>query len=630
MKFPKTEYEEIFVDVALKSEKDNSKIEVPISRKTHYIFMAIVFLIFSFFWIRTAWISIFQGEKWSLIAERNTERIFPILAPRGIIYDYSLNPLVENVPTFRIVVDRTRMPKDRDILAKQLEDIAKSLGILRTELENRLANEESSPYFVLARDIKQESAVELSFIQSQNDIFWMSIEAIPERFYKNSQDFAHILGYTGEVTKEDIGSESKYFATEEIGKTGVEASFDSILRGITGKNVFVVDARGKTDKTFIEREAKSGKNIRLTINSNLQKELFRSLAEEIRKNGAKSGAAVALDPRDGSVRALVSYPSYDNNAFAQGISSEDYSKLISNTARPFLNRVVGGLYPSGSTIKPIVGLAALNEKVITPQKRINDPGFITVQNIYDSSIVYTYRDWKAHGSVNFVEAIAESCDVYFYTVGGGYGNIVGLGIDRLASWLSEFNLNQKTGIELPGELSGIIPTPEWKEKEKNEPWVLGNTYHLSIGQGDFLVTPLELAVAISAVANSGTLYKPKLVESIFEDKKYESRVDSQIVKKIDNEAENFNWVKKGMRAAVNSSEGTAKIFQQVKVPVAAKTGTAQVGLKRPHAWIAAFAPYENPELVVVVLIENGGEGSVAAAPVAKTALDSYFSIDNTR
>ena len=624
MKYQRTEFEEVFADVAFESDKDNSRLEVPISRKTPYIFLTFIFLLFSFFWVRTLWLAIFEGEQWSLIAARNTERVFPILAPRGIIYDYSGEALVENVPIFRIVVDLTRMPQDKNILASQLGYIAKSLEIPQSELEDRLAKSESSTNLVLIREVKQENAVELSLIQAQNDIFWMSIESVPERVYRDSTAFAHVLGYTSEVTKEDIGSQANYLPTEEIGKTGIEASFDGILRGITGKNIFVVDAKGKTDKTFIEQEAKSGKNIRLTIDSKLQKALFKSLAQETKKAGARSAAAVALDPRDGSVRALVSFPSYDNNAFAQGISSEDYSKLISDNAKPLLNRVVSGLYPSGSVIKPVVGLAALTEKVITPQKRISDPGFITVSNIYDPSIIYTYRDWKAHGSTNFVEAIAESCDVYFYTVGGGYGDIIGLGIDRLAGWLRQFNLDKETGIDLPSEVNGLIPTPEWKEKEKGEPWVLGNTYHLSIGQGDLLVTPIGLATAISSIVNGGTVYKPKLIESIFEKKDFENKTEGQVINKISASEENFNWVKRGMRAAVNSSEGTAKLLNQVKVSVAAKTGTAQVGSKRTHAWIAAYAPYDDPELVVVVLIENGGEGSIAAAPVAKAALDAYF------
>ncbi len=624
MKYQRTEFEEIFADVAFESGKENSKLEVPFSRKTPYIFLAFILLLFSFFWIRTVWFAVFEGEQWSLIAARNTERVFPILAPRGIIYDRSLEALVENIPTFRIVVDRTRMPKDKNILARQLSDIAGSLKIPQSELEASLVKSENETYFVLVRDVKQENAVELSIIQTQSDIFWMSIESVPERIYKDSTAFAHILGYAGEVTKEDIGTQSKYLLTEEIGKTGIEASFDNILRGVTGKNIFIVDSRGKTDKTFIEQEAKSGKNIRLTIDSKLQNALFKSLAQETRKAGAKSAAAVALDPRDGSVRALVSFPSYDNNAFSQGISSEDYSKLIADPGKPLLNKVVSGLYPSGSIIKPIVGLAALTEKVITPQRRISDPGFITVQNIYDPSIIYTYRDWKAHGSTNFIEAIAESCDVYFYTVGGGYGDIAGLGINRLANWLGQFNLDKETGIDLPSEVNGLIPTPEWKEKEKGEPWVLGNTYHLSIGQGDLLVTPIEMATAISAIANGGKVYKPKLVESIFENKELENKIESQIVRKIDAPEENFTWVKRGMRAAVNSADGTARMLQNVNVPVAAKTGTAQVGTKRTHAWITAFAPYEDPELVVVVLIEHGGEGSVAAAPVAKAAFDAYF------
>ncbi|OHA47073.1 MAG: penicillin-binding protein 2 [Candidatus Terrybacteria bacterium RIFCSPLOWO2_01_FULL_44_24] len=624
MKFPGTEFEEIIADVSRQDDSKGLQLEVPINRRAPQVLLLIIIIVFSLFWIRTAWLTVFKGAQLAAIAVKNTERIFPIIAPRGIVYDRNGEELVKNTASFRVIVDRTRLPQDKSVFSAQIEKIAGILSMSLADLEDKIMQAPQAPYFVLLREITQENAVALSVFQSENDIFWLDVESVPKRKYKDGSFFSHILGYTGEMTKDDLASHSNAFLTEEIGKTGVEFSFDNILRGITGEHVFVVNADGKTNRNFVARESKSGDNIRLKIDAKLQRAIYASLQKETRQSGAKAAAAVALDPRDGSVRALVSLPGFDNNVFSQGISSEDYNKLIQDNAKPLLNRVISGLYPVGSTIKPMVGLAALAENVISPTKRIFDPGFITVKNIYNPSITYTYKDWRAHGGISFVDAIAESCDVYFYTIGGGYGDVVGLGIDRLAAWLKNFNFDQKTGIDLSGELSGTVPDPAWKQEKKNESWVLGDTYHLSIGQGDFLATPLELAVATAAVVNDGTIYKPNLVDAIIKSDGTEDKKASQVIKYIDADKDYFDLVKKGMRGTVNSPEGTAKLLANVSVPVSAKTGTAEVGSKVPHAWVTAFAPSDNPELVIAIIIEHAGEGSAFAVPVVRDAFDAYF------
>ncbi len=624
MRFRFTEFEEFYSDMSHKRENADMRLEVPMSKRTPYIFFGVISLVIGLFWVRAGYLSLWQGQEFSVLAARNTERIFPILSPRGIMYDRTGEALVENTPSFRLVVDRSRMPKDKALLEEQLGRIGSALGANIDMLTEQMMRASETPYFILARGVSQESAVALSILQYEENMLWIDVETVPERAYVDGKIFSHVIGYTGEMSKDDLVSYPGAFATEEIGKNGIESSYDDILRGVTGKKVFVVDSRGRTDRSFVGRETESGTNIRLGIDAALQRVLYASLERETRRAGATSGAAVAIDPRDGSVRALVSFPSYDNNLFARGISSAEYSKIADDARKPLLNRAVSGVYPVGSTVKPVVGLAALSENVINASRRISDPGFISVQNIYDPSIVYTFRDWKAHGSVNFTEAIAESCDVYFYTVGGGYGDIKGLGIERLSNWLKKFGFNEKTGIDIPGEKSGLVPTPEWKEKEKGEPWVLGDTYHVSIGQGDLLGTPLELAVATAAIANGGTLLKPHIVDAVLRHDGGEDKVPSEIIRAIDASSSNIGLVKKGMRATVASGEGTAKMLSQVPVSVSAKTGTAEVGSKRTHAWLTAFAPSENPELVLVILVEHGGEGSAVAAPVARDALSAYF------
>jgi penicillin-binding protein 2 len=339
---------------------------------------------------------------------------------------------------------------------------------------------------------------------------------------------------------------------------------------------------------------------------------------------SKKAAIVAMDPRNGQVLALLSFPEFDSNVFEQGAYDNERKKILNDQNEPLFNRALSGQYPSGSVIKPVIGAAALQEGVVTPNTIVQDNGSIVIVNPYSPGVVYTFPDWKTHGAVNIYSAIAQSCDIYFYTIGGGYGNIEGLGVDRIKKYLNLFGFGQKTGIDLPGEQPGLVPDETWKKKAKNEPWYIGDTYHLSIGQGDLLVTPLQMASAISAIANGGKLYAPYLVDKIVDSDKNSIKVfEPELIRENFIDQKNLEAIRKGMRETVVS--GSGRLLADLPVETAGKTGTAQVaGQKRENAWFVAFAPYENPEIALSIVFEGAGEGSSVAAPLARDILNWYF------
>jgi penicillin-binding protein 2 len=319
---------------------------------------------------------------------------------------------------------------------------------------------------------------------------------------------------------------------------------------------------------------------------------------------------------------MVSIPSYDNNKFSQGIKAEDYEAILNDEENPMLNRAISGIYPSGSIIKPVIAAAGLDQGVISEDTTINDPGEIKIGE-------WVFPDWKNHGIVDVKKAIAVSCNVFFYAIGGGWENIKGLGVDLIDQYLDRFGFGKTSGIELTGEAEGNIPTPEWKEEVKGEPWYLGDTYHLAIGQGDFLVTPLQMANALVGIANGGTLYKPHFVSKVIDPegntvKEFDAEVLSDSL--VDNDY-SIEVVRQGMRQSVDSDTGSSRQLQDLPVSAGGKTGTAQYDasdLERYHAWFTAFAPYDNPEIAIVVLVEKGGEGNEVAEPVANEILKYYF------
>jgi len=615
------EAEEIFLDskkLKESPESEREKLEFPIKRgKVYFIyFLIIIFLLVLF--VRTADLQIVKGDYWRSLAEENRFRSYPIKALRGIIYDRNGRALVSNEPKFILTVIPSDLLRQKDNLTEILNYLAETLKKPRENIEALIEeNANLSIPIAIAEDISKQTALILESKFSENPA--ISVDIASQRNYIDGPYFSHLLGYLGKISPEEREKHPDYFIDDYIGKTGLELYYENYLRGLYGEKLVEVDALGNIKNVFAVKQPQSGKNITLAIDAELQKKIYKETEMMLSRLRTDRAAAVALDPNSGKILALVSFPSFDNNKFIQGFSKEEFKKLEQDLSKPFLNRVIAGTYPPGSTIKPLLAMAALKEGIINPSRTINCTGSIIIRNKYYPHIFQTHNDWKVHGLTNLTKAIAESCNVYFYTIGGGYGDIKGLGIEKIKYYLKKFGLGNILGIDLLGEVSGLIPDENWKQKTKDEDWYLGDTYNVSIGQGDMLATPLQIALATSIVANQGTLFKPQIVNKIGN-----NYVEPQILEDNIIDKDITAIIKQGMREAV--IYGSARYLSDLPVKVAGKTGTAQTpGNKAPHSWFTGFAPYDNPEIVITILIENGGEGSAVAVPIAKEALRWYFS-----
>ncbi len=470
--------------------------------------------------------------------------------------------------------------------------------------------------FLILENIDKEDALIIE--EKIKNIDGTELEKSSVRNYVDGNYFSNIVGYNGRISENELEKHPDYLLNDIIGKNGLELVYEKQLRGKYGKQEIEVDSFGRKIKIIEQKDCEPGNNLVLNIDAGLQRKIYDELAEIVEKLETKNGAvAIAINPKNGAVLALVSFPSYNNNLFARGINSGDYDRLLSDEMKPLFNKAISGEYPPGSVIKPLIGAAALQENIISPSRII-----VGGEAIYVGS--YRYLDWKAHGPVNLVKAIAQSCNVYFYTVGGGHGGIEGLGIERIKKYANLFGFGELLGIDIPEESNGLVPDREWKKNVKNERWYIGDTYHVSIGQGDILATPLQIAVYTAAVANDGKLFQPQVVDRIIDlNGDAVENIEPRIIREDFIDLENIKWIQKGMRENVVSGSGRA--LANLPVEIAGKTGTAQYARnEKTHAWYTAYAPYDDPEIALTVLIEGGGEGHAAAVPVAKEVLEWYF------
>ena len=577
-------------------------------------------------------LQIAEGETYQRAAEINRVRKFPLSAPRGVMFDRTGRKLMENVPSFEIVLipaDLWRLsPEEREESIRRLAAAAEiDEASIRLVVEQSVKN--SYDPKIIQENTDRDKALILE--AKKQEIPGFQILSVARRNYFDPI-FSHLLGYTGAPTAEDLSEhegDEAYAGIDTVGKNGLESIYDRELRGLPGSKQIEVDATGREENLIAIKPPVAGKNIELALDAELQTKASENLNHILNSAGLTKGSVVALDPRSGEVLALVSLPGYDNNLFARGISPEEYTKLASDPSQPLFNRSIGGTYASGSVIKPVLGIAALEEEVVNVNTTVVDTGFIEIENKYDPSIKYRFYGWNRSGlgPVNIYTAIALSSNPYFYQIGGGYQGFEGLGPELIAKYMTSFGFGAPLKIDLPGEAKGLVPTPEWKEKNIGEPWSLGNTYNLAIGQGDFLTTPLQMASMAATVANGGTVYRPRLARA-FIDEADNSRVEvpPEILSADIASQENFNIMRRAMRETVVNERGTARSFQGLPVAVAAKTGTAQFqGTALEHSWFIAFAPYDNPTIAMAVLVEQGGSGAEAAAIVARDTLSWYFS-----
>jgi len=598
--------------------------------------------------VRLFVLQVLGGSDNLALANGNRIRQQVARAPRGMIYDRNHAVLARNQASYDVTVVPQQLPEsaaDRDavyarlgaIIGMSAADVKAKAEVTCTKHEPDCLRSPVPELVVSGVDHDKALLAE----QSASTLPGFALDVNPIRQYSDNDLLSAFLGYTGRVNADEAATDPSYGPTDLIGKSGLEKQYEEQLRGTNGGTRTEVDATGRPIHVLESLDPIPGNNLVLSIDGDLQRHMVDAITKQMGASGAVRAAGVAVNPKSGEVLAIASLPSYDDNKFSQGISQADYQKLLNDPGQPLFNKAVSGGYPSGSIIKPLGAAAALNEHVISSSTVINDTGKIVIPNKYDPEHPATYLGWERTsglGPVNVVSALAQSSDIFFYEVMGGFTDFLHyMGIDRLASYYQKFGLGAKTGIDLPGETPGRVPTPDWKKAFSGTDWYTGDTYNVSVGQGDLLVSPLQMAMAVSAIANGGTLYKPRLVSSITDGNgKVVKQTQAQVVRQNFIDPADLALVRQGMIAAVNTPSGTAccRIAQEVPVKVAAKTGTAEtvthdtgIGAaqqSKPDAWFEAFAPADNPQIVVVILVEHSGEGAEYAAPAAREILTWYF------
>jgi penicillin-binding protein 2 len=624
---------EVFLDKLAHDKEDDlglseKKFEVPIKERISYVFFTIFIILSIVLFYKTFDLQFLNGKSLAIEAENNKGSVNLVVPTRGIIYDKNMKKLVLNSPAYDLVcmpIGRQviELGRSYDAIDVEIKKIAGILKVDEQEILQKFQNIESSE-ILIADKLSHDNIL----------IFEARIKEFPDckisqntiRGYVYGPVLSQVLGYTGRINKSEYISYEGYSINDYMGKSGIEKNYEQFLRGKAGQAKSPISTKEANQVSDFLLAPEPGNNLVLNIDLNLQKRIYDSLEKSIKNVGVKRGAAVAMDPRTGAVLAMVSYPSYDDNLFSGGISFVDYNKLQNDPNNPLLNRAIQAHYPTGSIIKPLEASAALQERIISSTKLINDPGYILVQSKYDPDIVYTYRGVKPNGLVDMRKAIAVSSNVYFYTVGGGYEDQEGLGPARIKKYLSLYGWDQKTGIDLPGEFSGFIPDPAWKKSTKGQSWWDGDTYNLSIGQSDLQTTPLQVATAYCAIANGGTLYKPQVLDKVIDNSGNVIKdIKPQIIRNNFIDAENLKIVREGMRDAVSKPYGLSTYLNDLPVKVAAKTGTAEIGYKdRFNVWSSVFAPYDDPQIVLVVTVENVQGLGAVTLPVAHEALEWYF------
>lgn len=578
----------------------------------YFAFTVLILLI-----CRAGWMQIAHGQNYGILADGNRFRSETLPARRGIIRDRNDLVLSENIPSFDVRMRWSDLPIDDEERAEEIANVAQAIGSVPEEilLLMNATGTEPDAWIDIAKDIPYERAIDLSIILPQYS--GVSLITTAKRKYSESADVAslsHILGYVGAISPEEYEKRRSlgYRQTDDIGKAGIEQTYESKIRGIPGERKVEVDAHGRPRAVIQEQYPIDGADVRLTVDLHLQRASEQALRKQLEIAHVTRGSVIVMDVNTGGILAAVSWPSYDNNIFTGKVSSTLYSALLNDKDRPLFPRAWAGQFPSGSVIKPLIASAALQEGVITPRTTVVSVGGINVGPWF-------FPDWKAggHGTVNVKSAIAWSVNTFFYYVGGGYDSFRGLGVQKLSDWMKKFGLGSKLGLDVGGESSGHVPSEEWKMKAKNERWYIGDTYNLSIGQGDLLVTPLQIARVTASIANGGKLVVPHLVDSEHAD-----------VPEVGIDADTLKTVRDGMRDTV--VYGSGRRMSSLPFTSAGKTGTAQWGTDKPnHAWYTGFAPYERPEVAISVLLEEGVEGSSNAVPVAYEVLKAWWGLKST-
>lgn len=572
-----------WVDVLLPNFRSTEESAIYKSPWRIIIFSGFSVVLFFIIFLRLFHLQIVEGKQNRELADGNRIQTKVIHAPRGVIYDRNGKILAANSPAFR------------------LNDPASAGHKSSLLLRNKV------------RLVSREQALEW---EAKNDPRFLNLEVDNVRNYPLGEQFAHVVGFMGEISGEQLKKEKfkNYLAGDRIGQFGLEAQYENFLRGEDGGEIIEVDSKGRKIRALRYEPPKAGNNLYLSVDALLQEKLFQTMKKTLSETGSCCGAAVAADPGNGKILALVSLPSFDPNMFSQNDNETAISEIFSNPAFPVLNRVIGGTYPPGSTFKIVSALAALASGKISPETTFEDTGVMNL-GPYQFSNWYFNQYGKTEGFVNLSKAIERSNDTYFYKV----AQIIGE--EALVDWSKKLGLGARLGIDLPGEQTGLVPTDEWKRKNYDTAWYPGDTLHMAIGQGFVLTTPLQVLGITSYIAGDGRFFKPEFLLHDQPKILISNLLSKDIVEKI-----------KASMKLVTKGTGTAWPFFTFPIPTAGKTGTAEYGdpQNRTHAWYTSFAPADDPKIVLTVLIEGGGEGSSVAAPVAKEVYRYFFSPDKNK
>ncbi len=583
------------------------------------IAFSLAVLFFAIFSARLFYLQIYKGEEYRNFSERNILRALELPAPRGRVFDRNGEKILYNRPSFNIRI----FPREITDAEELAEKLAEIINVPEEELRKKLRKIAGTKSFypvTIAKDISRD---ELLLVEkSKESLEGLFLEVGHKRFYPHGEAAAVLLGYTGIADAEEVRTYGRIKSGNELGKMGVEKVFDGELRGTNGLEYVMVNAHGKVISDSVaallptrnSREMVQGKDIYLTIDAQLQKVAYDALGKE-------KGAIVAMDVKSGEILAMVTRPSYHPEHISEGLSSRQRKKIKKKESFSLLSRPTQGTYPPGSVLKIITAFALLEEKTADPNLSVYCPGYYLI----NEQRLNCWRE-EGHGHMNLHRAIVESCDVYFYKLS------LKLGVDGLYTYLKKFGLGERTGIALP-EKRGVNPSRTWKRKHLKEPWYPGETAMLAIGQGYVTATPLQINIMTSAIANGGTIVKPKIRKT--DEKK--PLLITGAPPRLDPKSVSF--LKKALYGAVNEHRATGIYARSSITSVSGKTGTAQVvsatvesTKKRfqDHAWFTSYAPSDSAEISVTVLVENGGSGSVAAAPIAKKIIETYFRLKKER
>jgi penicillin-binding protein 2 len=661
-----------------------------------YIFRGIILLAFAVLILQLWNLQIAQGEVYRQLADANRFRLTQAPAARGVMYDRHGKLLVRNRPVYNVIIIPAFLPEEATTEAKVFARLSHLLDLPITtqvdpvagrnngyfhaishhqynrQLQRQIASPRSRQYaneplgirdavnqdrviapfkpVTIAADV--DPAIIAQLEEERLNLPGVLIEVSPSREYLYGELLGQILGYIGPIPAEQFSRYRVlgYDLVDKIGLAGLEIEYEDWLRGIKGLESIEVDVTGQKIRTVSQNvEPRPGHNLRLTLDLELQQAATEALQEMMAEVHSNQGVAIAMNPQNGEILAMVSLPTFDNNLFAQGISARELALLNDDPWTPLVNHAIAGLYPPGSTFKVVPAIGALQEGVVDETTTLVDTGVLYLPNRFEPDnpdLAQPFYGWlrSGLGEVNIVSALAWSSNIYFYQVGGGYEptGFEGLGLERIGRYAEMFGLGQPTGIDLPGELGGLAPTAKWKRVNYSETWLTGDTYNLSIGQGFVLVTPLQLLNVYATIANGGTVYRPHLVKEILDaDGNLVKIIEPEAIGHVDFSSRNLQLIRAGLHGVINWDNGTARrTFDVPGIDVSGKTGTAEFCDDYPacidrdgrvttsHAWFAAYAPSNNPEIATIVFVYGGDEGSAVAVPVTNKILRQYFGIQD--